>query len=182
MVCPLDRSTGADFHPSSEVMAAAGGDVDDAGDDPGDQVSRFARRKAAPLQIVVPFNSVSYHVPPDQPTLSAGAARPSTGSIDDSLSHRPSSRRGAGPAYPHTCPLFNGRHMGRRQLWGSMVRFSCALVCVCWFHACVCCVRAVSSGGGYQGVLQPGRAAPAGGLRCLAPFNPLLPPFPPPPL
>ena len=43
-----------------------------------------------------------------------------------------------------------------------MVRFSCALVCVCWFHACVCCVRAVSSGGGYQGVLQPGRAAPAG--------------------
>ena len=53
-----------------------------------------------------------------------------------------------------------------------MLRFPCALVCVCWLHACLCCVRAVSSGGGYQGVLQPGRAAPAGGLRCLSPFIP----------
>ena len=46
----------------------------------------------------VPFNSVSYHVPPDRPTLSAGAARPSTGSIDDSLSHRPSLLTGEGGA------------------------------------------------------------------------------------
>eukprot|EP00966_Prymnesium_polylepis_P292086 6745475-Prymnesium_polylepis.1 len=32
--------------------------------------------------------------------------------------------------YPHTCPLFNGRHTGRHQVWGSMFRLSCALVCV----------------------------------------------------
>ena len=44
LVCPLHRSTGGDFHPVVEEMAAAEGDVEDAGDDHGDQVSRFAHR------------------------------------------------------------------------------------------------------------------------------------------
>ena len=109
------------------------------------------------------FNSVSYHVPPDQPTLSAGAARPSTGSIDDSLSHRPSSRRGAGLPTPTRAPYLTGdTRVGINSgvPWLGSHALSCA--CAGSMRAYAVCVRFHQVGatrGYYSRVGQPPQVA-----------------------
>ena len=129
-----------------------------------------------------PFNSVSYHVPPDQPTLSAGAARPSTGSKDDSLSHRPSSRRGAGLPTPTRAPYLTGdTRVGINSgvPWLGSHALSCA--CAGSMRAYAVCVRFHQVGatrGYYSRVGQPPQVASGA-----SPLSfPLLPPSPPPPL
>ena len=112
---------------------------------------------------VGPFNSVSYHVPPDQPTLSAGAARPSTGSKDDSLSHRPSSRRGAGLPTPTRAPYLTGdTRVGINSgvPWLGSHALSCA--CAGSMRAYAVCVRFHQVGatrGYYSRVGQPPQVA-----------------------
>ena len=94
----------------------------------------------------------SYHVPPDRPGHSAGAARPSTGSMDGSLSYPP--RRGARACAfctPTRAPYSTGGTWVGINSGGPCLGCH-ALSCACWFHACLCCVRAVSPGipgGGY---------------------------------